>query len=110
MDITGMLDQGKHSPVWRHLGVAALLVADEHEGGALHGGQALVLRPFWWPMNMKEVPSMEARPQTMAGSSRPARSPCSSTNLSLMLSAMSRKVGRLGCRATCRRCTGVRRV
>ena len=41
----------------------------------------LVLRPFWWPMNMKEMPSMEASPHTMAGSSSPALSPCSSTNL-----------------------------
>lgn len=40
-----------------------------------------VLRPFWWPMNMKEMPPMEASPHTMAGSSSPALSPCSSTNL-----------------------------
>lgn len=39
-----------------------------------------VLRPFWWPMNMNEVPSMLPMPHTMAGSSRPPRSPCSSTN------------------------------
>jgi hypothetical protein len=71
--------------------------------------RAFVLRPFWWPMSMKDMPSMEPRPQTMAGSSRPARSPCSSTNLSVMLSAMSRNVGRLACRATCSRCVAVRR-
>lgn len=35
-------------------------------------------------------------PHTMAGSSKPARSPCSSTNLSVMFSAMSRKVGLQG--------------
>ena len=58
---------------------------------------------------MKDTPSIDARPHTMAGSSRPARSPWSSTNWSEMLRAMSRKVGRLGWRATCRRCTGVRR-
>ncbi len=46
------------------------------------GGLTFVLRPFWWPMNMKETPSMEPMPHTMAGSSSPARSPCSSTNLS----------------------------
>ena len=40
-----------------------------------------MLRPFWWPMNMKETPPMEASPHTMAGSSSPALSPCSSTNL-----------------------------
>lgn len=40
----------------------------------------------------------------------PARSPCSSTNLSVMLSAMSRNVGRLGWRATCSCCTGVSRL
>lgn len=59
---------------------------------------------------MNDTPSMDARPHTMAGSSRPALSPCSSTKLSLMLRMMSRKVGLLGCLATCRRCTGVRRV
>lgn len=50
----------------------------EQEKVQLH---TFVLRPFWWPMNMKEMPSMEARPHTMAGSSSPALSPCSSTNL-----------------------------
>ena len=40
----------------------------------------------------------------------PARSPCSSTNLSVMLSAISRNVGRLGWRATCSCCTGVSRL
>jgi hypothetical protein len=43
-------------------------------------GRTLVLRPFWCPMNMKVLPSMLPRPHTMAGSSRPPRSPCSSTN------------------------------
>jgi hypothetical protein len=61
---------------------------------------SLVLRPFWWPMNMKETPSMLPMPHTTAGSSRPALSPCSSTNLSVMLRMMSRQVGRLGWRAT----------
>lgn len=59
---------------------------------------------------MKEMPSMEPSPHTMAGSSRPARSPCSSTNLSVMFSAMSRNVGRLACRATCSRCVAVSRA
>lgn len=68
-----------------------------------------VFLPFWCPINMKVCPSILARPQTIAGSSRPARSPCSSTNLSEMLRATSRNVGLFGCRATCKRCTGVRR-
>jgi hypothetical protein len=63
----------------------------------------LVLRPFWCPTNMKAVPSRVPMPHTMAGSSRPARSPCSSTNLSVMLRMMSSAVGRLGWRATARR-------
>lgn len=58
---------------------------------------------------MNVCPSILANPQTMAGSSRPARSPCNSTNLSEMFRAMSRKVGLLGCRATCNRWTGVSR-
>ena len=53
---------------------------DVHAMGWLQQG-TFVLRPFWWPMNMKEMPSMEASPHTMAGSSSPALSPCSSTNL-----------------------------
>ena len=93
------------TPTHRHVRV-------HHEAGtdasqSSMGCLALVLRPFWWPMNMKVRPSMLARPHTMAGSSSPPLSPCSSTNLSVMLRAMSRKVGRLGCRATASRCTGV---
>eukprot|EP00955_Chlamydomonas_euryale_P004208 43835-Chlamydomonas_euryale.AAC.1 len=44
------------------------------------GARTLVLRPFCCPTNMKGVPSMLPMPHTIAGSSRPARSPCSSTN------------------------------
>jgi hypothetical protein len=58
---------------------------------------------------MKEMPSMLVNAHTIALSSRPARSPCTSTNLSVMLNAMSMNVGRLGWRAICSRCVGVRR-
>ncbi len=71
--------------------------------------RTLVLRPFCCPMNMKLTPSMDPIPHTIAGSSSPARSPWSSTNLSVMLRMMSRQVGRLGWRATWSRCVGVRR-
>ncbi len=45
---------------------------------------------------MNEVPSMLPMPHTMAGSSSPARSPCSSTNLSVMFRMISRHVGLFG--------------
>ena len=62
---------------------------DVHSMVCLQQG-TFVLRPFWWPMNMKEMPSMEASPHTMAGSSSPALSPCSSTNLQEPESSLNR--------------------
>lgn len=82
---------------------------DKRQQAAVGVQLTFVFLPFWCPINMKVCPSILARPQTIAGSSRPARSPCSSTNLSEMLRATSRNVGLFGCRATCKRCTGVRR-
>ena len=63
-------------PARRHLCTTGSLTSPPRQ----HQAPTLVLRPFWWPINMKETPSMLPMPHTMAGSSRPPRSPCSSTN------------------------------
>src|SRR5688500_1016981 len=67
-----------------------------------------VSRPFWWPITTTERPSKRARPPTMAASSPKTRSPCSSRKSSKSSLHQSRVCGRLGWRASCVRCHGVR--
>jgi hypothetical protein len=63
-----------------------------------------------WPVAAVRHPNAMP-PACMAKQRRHEGLPASARRtLSEMLSAMSRKVGRLGCRATCSFCTGVSRL